>query len=339
MNITFANPEYFLLLLGIPLYFFLSAFIQKRAGYGFSLFDDLLAARKKSLTRFIPYVRRLLVIILFVLFSLSLARPQLSHQTQAVSKKGIDIAIALDVSDSMRAEDLTPNRIEAAKTALQHFIRLRKDDRIGIVVFAGYPFTQSPLTFDHDVLQYYIDNISTDSIDQGAYGLGGTAIGDAILTSLNRLGTDEQRTKIILLLSDGDANVGVDPLAAAYKAKEKNVKIYTIGIGKEGGAPIPIVDAFGRKDVARNSDGSVYMATFNEKTLKDVASITGGSFFRVDDNAAFNRAVQEINTLEKTDIMVQKKLVHKDMFAPFLFGTALLLLLLFAVELKVRVQQ
>ena len=338
MSITFANPEYFLLLVGIPIYVMLYVFIRKRAGYGFSVFDDLLKARKKSMFRFIPFVRHTLIIFLFVLFTISLARPQLSHQTQDISKKGIDIAIALDASDSMRAEDLKPNRIEAAKEALQHFISLRKDDRIGVVVFTGYPFTQSPLTFDHDVLSYYINNISTDSINQRS-GLGGTAIGDAILASLNRLGTGEKRTKIILLLSDGDANVGVDPVVAAYKAKETNIKIYTIGIGKEGGAPIPIVDALGRKGVARNRDGSVYRATFNEKTLKDIASITGGSFFRVDDSAAFDHAVDEINTLEKTDIVVQKKLVHKDIFEPFLFGTALLLFLLFAFELTFRLHQ
>lgn len=338
MSITFANPEYLLLLVGIPIYIMLYAFIHKRAGYGFSVFDDLRAARKKSMSRFIPYVRHALIIFLFVLFAIALARPQLSHQTQDVSKEGIDIAIALDASDSMRAEDLKPNRIEAAKAALQQFIRLRKDDRIGIVVFTGYPFTQSPLTFDHDVLSYYVNNISTDSINQRS-GLGGTAIGDAILASLNRLETDEKRTKIILLLSDGDANVGVDPVVAAYKAKEMNVKIYTIGIGKEGGAPIPVVDALGRKTVARNRDGSVYMASYNEKTLKDIASITGGTFFKVDDNAAFTHAVDEINALEKTDIVVQKKLVHKDIFEPFLLGTAVLLFLLFAFELTFRLEQ
>ncbi len=330
-QIHFQNPEYLYLLLLIPVYVFFLVYTRKKGGVGFyvSVFDDLLKSNKWTLGYILEIVRIILVVCIFLLFVITLARPQVLHTTRHITKTGIDIVMALDVSESMLAEDLKPNRIEAAKNALRKFIATRKSDRVGIVIFAGAPFTQSPLTFDYNVLDYYLKNISTNSIDQSSYGASGTAIGDAILAAVNRLrnannnedkdDAENKRSKIIVLLSDGDANVGIDPKIAAYKAKEEGIKIYTIGIGKEGGAPIPVPVSNGRRVYAQNPDGSVYKAEFNEEALREIANITKGKFFRVDDQKSFDDALKDIDNLEKTEAKLSTKTNTQDRFTPFLY--------------------
>ncbi len=293
--------------------------VDTRTGYLVSTFSDLKKANKKTFLKFVPHVRHVLIILIIILSSITLAEPQKSYSKQNISKKGIDIVLALDVSDSMRAEDLEPNRMEVAKKALERFIDTRESDRVGIVIFAGIPFTQSPLTFDYDILKYFVENISTKSVKQGAFGAGGTAIGDAVLAGLNRLKDSGDREKIIILISDGDANVGIDPIVAAAKAKEEDVRIYTIGIGKKGGAGIPITDAYGRKTYARNRDGSIYMATFNEDSLRAMAEVTGGLFFRADDETKFNQALDDIDSLDKREITVSTQTEYSDAFAIWLY--------------------
>ncbi len=323
----FLHPQALFLLILIPVYILYFSLWKKGDGFSVSTFADLEAARKKSLTRFLPYVRHVLSLILIILFSLTLAHPQNTNQTKQVTKKGIDIVIALDVSESMQAEDLLPNRIEAAKKVLKKFIGTRKTDRVGIVIFSGVPFTQSPLTFDYDILKYFVDNISIDSIDQGSFGIKGTAIGDAILAGINRLKNSKDREKIIILLSDGDANTGIDPKIAAYKAKEYGIKIYTIGIGKKGGAPIPVTNALGKKDYARNMDGSVYMATFNEDSLRQISEITNGKFFRADDTKQFSEALKQIDSLEKKEISISTKIKYSDAFMNWLYSLVIVFIL------------
>ncbi len=323
MNVIFANPYFLLLLIFIPIYIVFLFFNSNRVGFYIPVYEDLNNARKKSIYKYVPLVRHVFVILVIITSSIALARPQMTEQVQNITKKGIDIEIVLDVSDSMRAEDLKPNRLETAKKALRDFVATRETDRVGVVVFSGVPFTQSPLTFDYDILNTYIKNISTESIDQNAGGLGGTAIGDAILTALNRLKSEPERTKIIILISDGDANVGVDPKVAAYKAKELDVKIYTIGIGKKEGAPIPVTDAFGNQTVARNRDGSVYIATFNDVALREISDITGGMFVRAEDSTAFMNALDDIGKLEKTDIEVSNEIATEDSFWWYLVVAAI----------------
>lgn len=335
----FATPQFLWLLLFIPIYIGLLFLVRTRIGFFVPTYYDLLQARKKSWTRTIPWIRHIAVVCIIAATAVALARPQVTHQTEHVSKNGIDIVVALDVSDSMRAEDLKPNRISAAKKALEDFIATRMTDRVGVVIFSGAPFTQSPLTFDYNILSYYVKNISTESIDQGSYGIGGTAIGDAILASLNRLQSDPERTKVIILISDGDANVGIDPKVAAYKAKEAGVKIYTIGVGKEDGAPIPVTDRFGNKTIAKNRDGSVYMATFNDAALKEIADITGGQFMRVEDASAFEKALADIGALEKTDVEVNTETTTKDSFWNYLLIAVIGMWLYFLFELRFLAKQ
>jgi len=324
----FQHPEFLWLLLLIPVYgIILFLLRKKRAAVSVSVFDDLKASQGWSYARAWPWLERIFIVVIIALFSLTLAYPQGSHETHTESKKGIDMVFALDVSDSMLAEDLTPNRIEAAKAALGKFTQKQEGDRMGVVVFSGAPFTQSPLTFDYGILEEYIGRISVKSINKNIRGLSGTAVGDAILAGVNRFAESGEREKVLVLLTDGDANVGVDPKIAAQKAAQEGVRIYTIGIGKEGGAPLKTTDMRGNAVYARNPDGSLYQATFNEEALKEVAQIGGGQYFRVDDAATFDTVLKEIAQLEKRDISVDVQVEYSDKFMPFLYALYLSMLL------------
>ena len=238
-----------------------------------------------------------------------------------MSKEGIDIIIALDVSESMLAEDLKPNRIEAAKGHIKNFIKELESDRAGIVVFSGQAFTQSPLSFDYNILEEYLNQISTGSINQRVRGLNGTAVGDAILAAINRFKKSEERSKVLILLTDGDANTGVNPEIAAKMARKEDIKIYTIGIGKEGGAPIPYIDQLGRKQYARDWRGRQVITTFNEKALKSIADIGKGHYFRADNASSFKKIFKDINEMEKQKIEINTVTEYSENFLPFLYAT------------------
>jgi len=313
------NPKYLLFLIFAPIYIYI--IWQKRKNkeaIQISVFEDLREARGFSYSKYLEAAKHILAVFIIIFFAIALARPQSSHERKDLSKSGIDIIIVLDVSESMLAEDLEPNRIEAAKESIEAFLENIKDDRLGIVVFSGQPFTQSPLTFDHNILKEYLERISTKSINQNVRGLGGTAIGDAILSAVNRFKKSEDRSKVLILLTDGDANTGVDPVIAAKKAQAENIKLYAVGIGKEGGAPLPTTDMFGRKNYARNRDGSMYMATFNEEALKKIADAGDGKYFRAGDNNSFNKALEEINSLEKREIKISATTEYTENFQIFL---------------------
>jgi Ca-activated chloride channel family protein len=258
--------------------------------------------------------------IAIILITIALARPQAISKSTKVSKNGVDILIALDVSESMLAEDLQPNRIEAAKKYIDQFVSELKNDRVGLEVFAGKPFTQSPLSFDYNVVRYYLAEISTDTINQQYRGLGGTAIGDAIVAAINRFKNNPDRTKVLVLLTDGEANVGVDPIFATEHARSKGIKIYTIGLGKKEGAPVKITDAFGRETYARNPDGTIYKTKFDEETLQNIAKISGGSYFYAGDNDALQKSLETINNLEKTEYEAETSVTKEDRFWNYLFA-------------------
>lgn len=315
----FLHPQFLMILILIPIYFWLIWRTRKKhEAIQVSVFEDLKKASDKNSANIIPWINHGLVALLLIFFAITLARPQSLHQKEEMSKDGIDIIIALDVSESMLAEDLQPNRIEAAKEQIKSFVGNLATDRLGIIVFAGQAFTQSPLTFDYDILTQYLNDISTNSINQGVRGLNGTAIGDAILAAVNRFKKSEDRSKVLVLLTDGDANTGVDPLVAAEMAKKENIKIYTIGIGSDGGAPIPVKDALGRKQYAQNPDGTLYKTAFNEDKLKQIAKIGGGLYFRVDQTKSFKDVFDSINKLEKRPIKVNILTDATDNFYPFL---------------------
>lgn len=239
-----------------------------------------------TLVRLLP---ELILSIVITLVLIALARPQKTNEKVEQWTEGIDIILAIDISQSMQIEDFTPNRLEAAKDVARDFIKGRSQDRIGIVVFSGDAFSLAPLTTDYDLLNSYLDEISFDMIENR-----GTAIGSAMAVVTNRMRESESKSKVCILLSDGDNTAGnIDPITAAELAAAYNIKTYTIVVGKEGMVPFG-KDYFGRPQMVEN--------TVDETTMRKIASISSGEFFRVTDNEALKRVFDRIDQYEKAEI-------------------------------------
>jgi len=243
----------------------------------------------------------LLPLLAAALMIVGLARPQRAHSRTEVTANGIDIVLGLDVSGSMQALDFLVdnrrvNRIEVVKSVVSKFIEERPSDRIGLIAFAAAPYLVSPLTLDHDWLQQNLERVST-----AVAADDGTAIGSAIAAGVNRLRTTAAKSKVMILLTDGMNNTGkISPVAAAEAAKALGVKIYTIGVGVRGMAPIPVRDEAGRVHLIMDK------VDVDEKTLETVAGVTGGTFYRATDTDSLQKIYEQINRLEKTAQTVQK---------------------------------
>ncbi|HYR59175.1 MAG TPA: VWA domain-containing protein, partial [Chthoniobacteraceae bacterium] len=262
-----------------------------------------------------------LLLFALALFIIALARPQQGKTISHVEASGIDIMLALDVSRSMLAEDFTiggsrANRIDAVKQVTQKFIEGRPNDRIGILCFAGRPYLVSPLTLDHDWLLKNLDRVRIGLVEDG------TAIGSAIASAANRLKDKEAKSKIVVLLTDGDNNAGkITPATAAEAAKALGIKVYTIGAGTNGYAPIPVQDAFGRP-VYRNIKADV-----DEETLKKIAAVSGAQFYRATDMKALKQIFEQIDKLEKSTVELSQYKQYRDLFPWFLASGFVLLAL------------
>ena len=233
-------------------------------------------------------------IVIMLLIILALARPRISDTIRETKMEIIDILLVIDQSSSMLAQDFKPNRLEAAKEVAKTFIKEREGDRLGLIVFAGESYIQCPLTRDIDVLLEFTDEIEIIEREHD-----GTAIGMAIANSINRLRESEAKSKTIILLSDGSNNQGeLDPITAADLAAKFDIKIYTVAAGTHGLAPYPVTDAWGRQVIQK------VQVDVDEESLKEIAEITGGQFFRATDNKSLQKVYQEIDTLERTEIEV-----------------------------------
>jgi Ca-activated chloride channel family protein len=239
---------------------------------------------------------RLLALALVII---AVARPQTGHAREIIKGEGVDIALALDISGSMASLDFQPdNRLEAAKRVIGDFVQKRPYDQIGLVVFASNAFNQSPPTTDHNVLLRLLDRteLATElGIDDG------TAIGMGLANAANMLKDSDANSRVIILLTDGVNNSGeIDPLTAAQAAEALGIKVYTIGMGRTGEVPVPVVDVFGREQV-------VYQQSeLDEATLQEIAEITGGRYFRAEDTAGLKEIYEEIDSLEKSQIEVER---------------------------------
>jgi Ca-activated chloride channel family protein len=318
---VFAHPYLLLLLLLLPLLAWLKG--RRGAPPAFVYSSVQLVRGLQNLTRsraggFLMSLRWLAL----ALFIVALAQPRLTQSTTEVKASGIDIVAALDLSGSMISEDFTVggermNRVDMAKSVLKTFIDKRPNDRIGLVVFAAQAFIATPLTLDHDYLQEDLARLEI-----GTIGSDATAIGDALTTAINRLRDLKSKSKIIILATDGENNSGkVDPLVAAEAAAALGVKIYTVGIGEQGQAPMPMTDMFGRK-VYRMVPVDV-----DEETLQKIADKTGGRYYRADNAERFKQIYDEIDKLEKTEAVINKFTEYKELF-PWLVLAGLALLLL-----------
>ena len=271
----------------------------------------------KSLSvRLLPSLKILRFIVISLLI-IALARPQLLQSQERRFAEGIDIILALDISESMRAEDVKDaNRLETAKSVIRDFLRHRESDRVGLVVFSGESYTLCPLTLDYTVLIEILEGVE---VALGGQLKDGTAIGDAIATTTNRLQVSETTNKIVILLTDGENNAGsIAPGTAASLAQSFDIKVYTIGMGKEGGALIPYEDTtFGK----RYREVKTYL---DEGTLRRIANITGGRYFRATDVQSLRHVYTEIDQLEKTEFKVVDYRDEKEIAAYFLIPAALL---------------
>ena len=255
-------------------------------------------------TKRLSKISNILKYLILILIVITLARPQLVDKENQIQSEGIDIMMIMDTSGSMAAEDLKPkNRLEVAKQTMKEFISLRNHDRIGLVVFGTDAYTQVPLTNDYKIIGNFFDDITLSMAGDG------TSIGMAIATGLNRLKDSKSKSKIIVLITDGENNSGeIEPIRAAELAKELNIKIYTIGIGQEGGAPIPFIHpVFGKV----YSDTLSYL---DEVTLKKIASLTNGTYFRATDKKSLQNIYTEIDKLEKTKIISNTYVQTHDLF-------------------------
>ena len=307
--IRFLQPEWLWLLALLPVVMLLRA---RRGPVAAVEFSDVGLARevsRRSRARVGGWVW-LFPLLAAALMIIGLARPQRGHSRTEVTANGIDIVLALDVSGSMQAldflvDDHRVNRIEVVKSVVTKFIEERPNDRIGLIAFAAAPYLVSPLTLDHDWLQQNLERVSTAVGDDD-----GTAIGSAIAASVNRLRTTSAKSKVVILLTDGMNNTGkISPLAAAEAAKALGVKIYTIGVGVRGMAPIPM------RDQAGNTRLIMDKVDVDEKTLQTVAGDTGGTFYRATDTDSLQKIYAQINRLEKTAQTVQKFEHYEELYS------------------------
>jgi Ca-activated chloride channel family protein len=316
----FQSFWFFILLIGLP---FLYRFVLKNKPASLP-HPDFIARLKDKLPRrtFIVKLPLYLRLAALVFLVLALMRLQYGYVADTSNRDGMDIMVALDVSTSMNAEDFKPDRISVAKDVLKDFIKGRPQDRIGLVIFSGKSYLQTPLTIDHHTVLNYLDQVHTGMIEDG------TAIGLALATSVNRLKDSEAKTKIILLLTDGENNAGeIDPPTAAKMAQALGIKIYSIGIGDPRGAPIKVKDPWGRWGYARTPDGSLFLTKMNESGLREISMLSEGGYSMAGDENKLKAIFAEIDKREKTKFKVKDVFIYNEYFAWFAWPALLLLLL------------
>lgn len=310
----FEDPAVLGLLALLPLVFWVRHRRARRAAIRYSAVD-VARASQATPVRWPALVPPLLRALALAAFIVALARPQTGITTENVLTEGIDIVMVLDVSSSMLAEDLEPNRLEAAKAVGADFVAGRRNDRIGLVAFAGQAFTQSPLTFDYDVVQSLLGELEIGMIEDG------TAVGMGLATAVKRLEASPAESKVVVLLTDGRSNRGeIGPVTAAQMAQALGVRVYTIGAGSQGTARVPVQDPLGGTRYAN------MRVDIDEPTLQQVAEVTGGRYFRATDTESLQQIYDEIDELERTEIEVENFTQYAEQFpVPLALGFLLLM--------------
>ena len=312
-SFSWEKPVFLYLLAAVPVLFLLRWFWR-------FFFNQKLpmamvrSAIKSSPAAFLRFVPEVILMIVMALLLVALARPQKTNEKVEQWTEGIDIMIALDISQSMQIEDFQPNRLEAAKQVARDFIKGRVQDRIGLVVFSGDAFSLAPLSTDYDLLFSYLNEINFDMIENR-----GTAIGSALAVSTNRMRESTSKSKVCILISDGENTAGnIDPITAAELAAGYDIKVYTIVVGKEGLVPFG-KDLFGRPNMVPN--------TLDETTMRKIAEIGGGEFFRVSDNQALGQVFSKIDRYEKAEIKETRFKDTSDYYHVYLMWALVLYLL------------
>ena len=315
-NIEFANPKLLWLLLLVPalIVWYILRHKKQEASLNFSDLKGFVKLPKtwKAYLRHLLFAMKMAALALLIV---ALARPQSSSTNSTSNIEGIDIVMAMDVSGSMLARDLKPDRLTAAKNVASDFVKGRPGDRMGLVIFSGETFTQVPLTTDHGVMLNMLAEMKNGLIDDG------TAIGDGLATAISRLKDSEAISKVVILLTDGMNNAGsVDPYTAAEIAKLYGIRVYTIGVGSYGTAPYPVQTPFGTQIQQMKVE-------IDEKLLASVAGMTGGKYFRATSNQKLDEIYEEIDKLERSKIEVTEfRRLHEEFYPLVAWALALLLL-------------
>ena len=327
MNLEFLNPEYFYLLGLIPiviLWFYLK---KNKLDNSIKFSNSNAFGDSKNFYSKFKFLLKIFRLISLVLIIISLARPQvIDTSTRIKTNSGIDIIMAIDVSASMLAKDLKPNRLDALKEVADEFIKNRISDRIGLVEYAGESYTKTPLTTDKSIILKSLREIKYNNIIEG-----GTAIGMGLATSVNRIKDSKATSKVIIILTDGVNNAGfIDPITAAELAKEFQIKIYSIGLGTNGLALSPVgIDARGKFNYAN------IQVEIDEELLSKISEMTGGKYFRATDNDRLKEIYSDIDKLEKTEIEEFKYYSVDEKFRYFL--VLAILLIVFELIMKLTI--
>ena len=314
----FKNPLFFILLLALIPYILWYVLKYMKSLPSLKVPETIkYRMAPKSFRLYLFHLPFLLRIALFTLVVCILARPQSKHTWSDTDVEGIDIMLAVDVSTSMLAQDFKPNRVEALKVIAQQFIEKRPNDNIGLTIFAGETYTQCPLTTDHAVLMNLYNSVDCNMAARGVID-DGTAIGDGIMNAILRLKDSQAKSKVIILLTDGVNNSGnISPLTAAEIAKKYKVRIYTIGIGKNGMAPYPLP-----------TGGTVMLPVeIDEPTMNKISNETGGRYFRAQQNADLSAVYADIDKMERTKFSVKEFSKRSELFEPYALAAFLVLLL------------
>jgi len=317
MNLEFLNPEYFILLGVIPIIILWNYLNRDKLNNSIKFSNSEAFKNSSNIYSILKVSLRYLRIISLVLIITALARPQvIDTSTRVKTNSGVDIIMAIDVSASMLAKDLKPNRLDALKNVADEFIKNRVTDRIGLVEYAGESYTKTPLTTDKSITLRSLREIKYNNIIEG-----GTAIGMGLATSVNRIKDSKAKSKVIILLTDGVNNAGfIDPITAAELAKEFQIKIYSIGLGTNGLALSPVgIDARGKFNYAN------IQVEIDEKLLTQISEMTGGKYFRATDNERLKEIYSDIDKLEKTEIEEFKYYSVDEKFRYFLLPAIILI--------------
>jgi Ca-activated chloride channel family protein len=328
----FGNPHFFWLLFCIPLCigFFIWAYQQKqRAMRQFA--DMAFIARLAPFSTLQRQVTKWILFLLFCFFLvIALTRPRFGVQMEMVERKGVDIIVALDISESMLAEDIVPNRLVRAKHEIAKFIDLLRGDRIGIVVFAGESFVQCPLTLDYGAAKMFLDAVETDWIT-----LQGTAVADAIQKSVEAFRSKKKKHKVLIVLSDGEDHEG-EAVNAAQTAAKEGVTIYTVGIGSEDGVPIPVRKRSGSVVYKKDTQNNLVMTRLNPMILEEIALEGGGKYFHAGTRLDLSRIYNQIARMEEKDFGMTKLAVFEERYQMFLAVGLFLFLLEFFIPDRKR---
>ncbi|EKD66252.1 MAG: hypothetical protein ACD_49C00056G0007 [uncultured bacterium (gcode 4)] len=335
----FRNPEFFALLLLIPVILY---FELRNNKYWIKFREIELLKKAFWGNVWIKYFKTFLKVLIFSLFVIIIANPGAYNITVEESKNGIDIALVLDISKSMLAEDVKPNRIEAAKKVIVNFIQKIDSDRLSMVIFAGKPFVSVPLTFDYNTLVQFIENIDTDSINQNIPGLSGTAIWDALMQAFesldSKISIEKKREKVVILITDGEANVWIDPKTATKYIKDKNIKMYSIWIWDPVGTDLYMTDGYGNKKFFLDNTGKPIKANLDEKTLKYIASETGWEYYLAKDEKKLGEIFAKLAWLNKSKIQVKttKNFVFQIEKYLYLLVLTIWIYLVFEITYKIK---